>query len=120
MQRLFVPPLPAFGAVAATAVLLIVVGRVVPFTGQDRGVHYRGQDSLREVEIIADDVTGRARPGKNALVVAVLSRGTVAIRLEESGDRTRVELSDGRRVWVATKATRPLPLTRGDSGEVAK
>jgi hypothetical protein len=93
-------PWPALGALAATAVLVIVVARLLPFGGTGGEIQFRGAPTALKVEIIADGVIARARPGDDQPAVAALSRGTVAKRLEESGEWTRIELPDGRRVWV--------------------
>lgn len=97
--RIIAQPWPALGAVAATALLVLVITRLLPGGGGDVG--FRGPVSgVQKVEVVADNVIARARPSENEAVVATLGRGTIATELEQSGDWTRIELPDGRRVWV--------------------
>lgn len=96
----FRPRWPALGALAATAVVILAVTRFVFLGDRPAEVQFRGVQDAPRVEIIADQVPGRARPGDGEPIVATLSRGTVAIRLEESAGWTRLQLADGRRVWV--------------------
>ena len=56
------------------------------------------------VQVSGDNVSARTRPSDDEPVVATLGRGTVATKLEESGDWTRIEMLDGRRVWVRADA----------------
>ncbi|MBI4516270.1 MAG: zf-HC2 domain-containing protein [Deltaproteobacteria bacterium] len=100
-------PWPAVGAIAASAAVVILVVRFVPFGGDE--IQFRGVSGLTKVEVIADEVIARARPSENEPVVATLGRGTMATRVEEIGDWTRIELADGRRMWVRAAALSRLP-----------
>jgi anti-sigma factor RsiW len=100
-RHILARPWPTLGAVAATAVLAIVVVRFVPFGTNARDVGFRGVQEAPRLEVRADSVA-RARPGDDEPILATLSRGTIVTRLEESGEWTRVELADGRRVWMRT------------------
>ncbi len=107
--QIFTQPWPALGAVAAAAVLTIVIARLLP-TGSDVGeIQFRGVPEPRRVEVVSDSVTARARPGDDQPIVATLGRGTVGTRLEDSAEWTRIELRDGRRVWVRSAAVSALP-----------
>jgi SH3-like domain-containing protein len=95
-------------AVAATALLVLVIVRLLPGTD----VQFRGVPRFVKVQVITDSAIARARPSDSEPVVATLSRGTEATRLEQSGEWTRIELPDGRRVWVRSAAVsqpRPTP-----------
>jgi SH3-like domain-containing protein len=98
-------PWPALGAVAATALLVLVIVRFLP-GGAD--VQFRGVPRPAKVEVIADSVIARARPSDAEPIVATLGRGTQVTQLEQSGEWTRIELADGRRVWVRSHAVKPL------------
>jgi len=104
----FRPRWPALGALAATAVVILLVTRFVPFGNRGDEVQFRGIEATQRVEIIADKAPGRARPGENEPILVQLSRGSVATRLEESGRWTRIQLPDGRRVWVRSAEVSPL------------
>jgi len=98
-------PWPALGAVAVTALLVLVIVRFLP-GGAD--VQFRGIPGPVKVEVIANSVIARARPSDAEPIVATLGRGTQATQLEQSGGWTRIELPDGRRVWVRSQAVTPL------------
>jgi hypothetical protein len=59
-RRFLTQPLPAFGALAASAMLLVVVTRFIPFGGSDEDVRYRGREARVEVEVI--ERRSRPRP----------------------------------------------------------
>jgi len=107
--RIRVQPWPALGAVAATALLVLVIVRFLP-GGAD--VQFRGVPRPTKVQVIADNVIARARPSDEEPIVATLGRGTQATPLEESGGWTRIELPDGRRVWVRSQVVMPLHDSR--------
>ena len=67
---------------------------------QTGDVQFRGVSAAPDMHVVADNVTARARPADDEPVVATLGRGTVGKKLSESGQWTRIELADGRRVWV--------------------
>jgi len=94
-------PWPALGAVAATVVLVLVVTRFLP---NGENIQFRGTSGPPKVEVIVDGVIAHARPGADQPIIGTLARGTTANWLEESGEWTRVELPDGRRVWVGSAA----------------
>src|SRR5262249_48951924 len=94
-------PWPALAAVAAMAVLVIAVARLQPLAPNAGSVGFRGVPPAQELAVGADAV-GRAHPDDEEPIVATLSRGTIVTRLEASGEWTRVQLADGRRVWVRT------------------
>lgn len=103
-------PWPALGLVAATAMLMVVVARVVP-TGESAGVRLRGGVEPVQVEVAVGSVAAHARPGEGQPVVATLSGGTFAIQLEQQQGWTRIQLADGRRVWVQTTAIAQVRAT---------
>lgn len=88
-------------ALAAAAALLITVVRFATPMGPDNQV--RDLVPAAAVEVVTDTV-GYARPAAGEPIVATLPRGSVGRWLEVSGEWTRIELADGRRVWVATTA----------------
>jgi len=102
-------PWPALGAVAATALLVLVIVRLLPGGAE---VQFRGVPRSAKVQVIADNVIARARPSDEEPIVATLGRGTQATQLEESGGWTRIELPDGRRVWVQSQVVMPLHDSR--------
>ena len=105
--RLIAQPWPAVGAVAAIALLVLVIAHVLP--GGRNDVGFRGFASrARKVEVIADNVAARARPSDDEPIVATLGRGMEATQLEQSGEWMRIELPDGRRVWVRSGDLRRL------------
>ncbi len=105
-----VRPAATGGLVAATALLLIVAARLLPVqTGETL---YRGLSATAQIEIVADDVAARTRPSRTEAVVAVLRRGTIARHLEASAGWVRIELSDGRRVWVEARDVLPFEPNR--------
>jgi len=93
-------PWPAVGMLTATAMLAVVVARLLPSGGSGDGIRYRSIAGTAQVAVMADDVVAQARPGDDQAAVVTLTRGTVASRLEESNEWTRIQLTDGRRVWV--------------------
>jgi anti-sigma factor RsiW len=93
-------PWPMLGTVAAMAMLAVVIVRVLPARDATSGVLFRGVPEPPQFTISADAVAGRAHPGDDQPIVVTLQRGMMVQRLEQSGDWTRVELADGRRVWV--------------------
>lgn len=93
-------PWLAAGMLAATAMLAVVVTRLLPSGGSRDDIRYRGSAGTAQVAVLADDVVAQARPGNDQALVVTLKRGTVASRLEESNEWTRIQLADGRRVWV--------------------
>lgn len=102
------PRWAAIGAVAATALVVLAVARFVPVGDQRGDVQFRGTTNLPQIEVIADNAPARARPGNNEAIVLQLPRGTVATRLEESGKWSRIQLADGRRVWVESAAVKQV------------
>jgi anti-sigma factor RsiW len=105
--RIQVQPWPALGAVAATALLVLVVVRFLPGRAD---VQFRGIPGPLKVQITTDSAIARARPSDAEPLVATLGRGTQATRLAQSGEWTRIELPDGRRVWVRSAEVSDLPL----------
>lgn len=95
-------PWPAAGLVAATALALVVIAGLLPRGSSD--LRARGAPAPVKFEVVVDAVAAHARPGDDEPIVATLSRGTVVNRLEESKGWTRIELPDGRRVWVRSGA----------------
>jgi anti-sigma factor RsiW len=94
-------PWPAL-AVAATVVLVVGVGRFLLFGTNPGELGFRGVPQAPQLEVRADAAAARARPDDDEPILATLSRGTLVTRLEESGEWTRVQLPDGRRVWMRT------------------
>lgn len=88
-------------ALVAAAALLITVVRFATPMGPDKQV--RDLVPAAAVEVVTDTV-GYARPAAGEPIVATLPRGSEGRWLEVSGEWTRIELADGRRVWVATTA----------------
>jgi anti-sigma factor RsiW len=86
-------------ATAAALVLAIGITRFVLPSGQIQEMRGRSGEHVVAIEITADTV-GRARPALDEPVVERIARGTQAQWLETSGEWTRIELADGRRVWV--------------------
>ena len=103
-------PWPALGAVVAAVALVLVAGRFLPVGKRTGDVQLRGPGGRepRRVAVVADNTVARARPGDDQAVVATLGHGTVANGLEESGEWTRIELPDGRRVWVRSAGVAPV------------
>ena len=93
-------PWPAMGLLAATAILVVVVARLLPSGGSGDDIRYRSLSGTPQVVVMADGVVARARPGDDQAAVVTLERGTVASRLEEANEWARIQLADGRRVWV--------------------
>jgi anti-sigma factor RsiW len=93
-------PWPAVGMLVATAMLAVVVARLLPSGGSGDDIRYRSIAGTAQVAVLADGVVAQARPGDDQAAVVTLKRGTVASRLEESNAWTRIQLADGRRVWV--------------------
>jgi hypothetical protein len=91
---------PAFSAVALAALVLVVGAQLLSRARDAAEFQLRGVGDAPSVEVIEDGVVGRARPADDQPAVAVLARGTTGTPLEESGGWTRIELPDGRRVWV--------------------
>jgi len=102
---------PALGMLTATAVLAVVVARLLPSGGSGNDIRYRSVAGTAQVAIVADDVVARARPGNDQAAVVTLERGTVASHLEESNDWTRIQLADGRRVWVRSTQVARIDAT---------
>lgn len=118
--RLVLQPWPALGAVAAMVLVVLIVARFLPGRGAD-DVQVRGVEPALQVEVMAETVIARARPSEDEPIVATLVRGTVARPLEQSDEWTRIELFDGRRVWVRSVQLsgvlpRPLREGRGEGG----
>jgi len=88
-------------ALAAVAVLVLAIGitRFIQPSNQLQEMHARSGERVEMVEITAD-TPGRARPALDEPAVLRVARGTQARWLETSGEWTRIELTDGRRVWV--------------------
>jgi len=90
-------------ATAAVVVLVIGVARLMLPGAQWQEMRVRSGERAVVVEVTAATV-GRARPAVDEPIVLRLTRGTHAQWLEAAGDWTRIELADGRRVWVETRA----------------
>jgi hypothetical protein len=88
-------------ALAAVAVLVLAIGltRFIQSTNQLPQMRARSGEQVEMVEITVD-TPGRARPALDEPVVLRVAHGTRARWLEASGEWTRIELADGRRVWV--------------------
>ena len=95
-------PWPAAALVAVTALAIVVIAGLLPTGRSDMGI--RGVSAPVKFEVVVEGVPAHARPGDDEPVVATLSRGTLVNRLEEAQGWTRVELPDGRRVWVRSGA----------------
>ena len=104
-------PWPAVGMVVATAMLVVVVARLLPSSGSGADIRYRSIAGTAQVAVLADDVVAQARPGDDQAAITALKRGTVASRLEESNEWTRIQLADGRRVWVRSTQVAPIDAT---------
>ena len=104
LRETLMPNVWAGSALAATAALVLALGvsRLMQPAGPAEEMRLRGAQPGVTVEIAADTV-GRVRPSAAEPVVAQLERGTQARRLEASNGWTRIELADGRRVWVQTE-----------------
>lgn len=98
------PRWPIVSALGATAVLILVITRLVPLGPPAGEVQFRSGGIAPQVEVTADNVPARARPDEQEPLVVTLPRGTVATRLEASAEWTRLQLNDGRRVWVRSDA----------------
>jgi hypothetical protein len=104
--RAFVTPSrwpPAALATATAIVLAIGVSRLLLPGAQFQEMRGRGAGHIVTVEVTTD-TAGHARPAVSEPVVVPLPRGTRARFLETAGDWTRLELTDGRRVWVQKQA----------------
>jgi hypothetical protein len=88
-------------ALAAAAVLVLAIGitRFIQPSNQLREMRARSGERVEMIEITAD-TPGHVRPAADEPVVVRVARGTQARWLETSGEWTRIELADGRRVWV--------------------
>ena len=104
LRETLMPNVWAGSALAATAALVLALGvsRLMQPAGPAEEMRMRGAQPGVTVEI-ATDTVGRVRPSAAEPVVAPLARGTQARRLEASNGWTRIELADGRRVWVQTE-----------------
>ena len=111
IARSLARPWPALGLVAATAMLMVVIVRMLPTGGEPEGVRFRGGGEPLRVEVVVGSVAAQGRPGDGQPVIATLSGGTVATRLEQQPGWTRIELEDGRRVWVRTAEIAPVRAT---------
>ena len=83
----------------AAALIALAVWRLAPVSNDDEVV-VRGGTAAVQIEITNQSIEGRARPHAHEPVVAVLAHGHVVTRLREANGWTRVELEDGRRVWL--------------------
>jgi len=101
LRELLTPTVWPRAALAAAAVLVLAIGitRFIQPSSQPQQMHARSGEQVEIVEITAD-TPGRARPAFDEPVVLRVARGTQARWLEASGEWTRIELADGRRVWV--------------------
>ncbi len=107
-------PLPALSAIAMTVVVLALGVRLIPGVHRADEAINRGPAAQPVAEVAVDRVAARARPGEDQLIVATLARGTRVKPLEQSGQWTRAELSDGRRVWI--RAASLETVSRQDRG----
>ncbi|MFI5366277.1 MAG: zf-HC2 domain-containing protein [Candidatus Binatia bacterium] len=104
LGALLTPSLWPRAALATATAIVLTVGVVrwlSPMT-QLQEMHMRSAEPSATVEVTADTVA-RARPDLNEPVVLQLTRGTHAHWLETSGEWSRIELTDGRRVWVQSR-----------------
>jgi Putative zinc-finger len=113
VRDVFTPGMWPRAAWAAVAVLVLAIG-VSRFVGS--GVEYsqprpRSAGQVALVEVTAD-TPGYARPAADEPVVLQLGRGTRARWLETAGTWTRIELADGRRVWLESKKVVHVPNKR--------
>lgn len=97
-EELFAPRLVPLGALA-TLLLVFGVLRVLSSGGGDELRQARDVAALPVVELVRE-TTGHARPDAAEPIVAQLAAGTKAQRVEGNEQWTRLELDDGRRVWV--------------------
>jgi len=107
---LFRPGMWPRAAWAMAAVLVLAIG-ASRFVGS--GVDYqqsraRSAEQVALVEVTAD-TPGHARPSADEPVVLQLARGTRGRRLETAGMWTRIELADGRRVWLQSTMVVNVP-----------
>ena len=94
------PRWAAVATLSAVAALVMTVARFAPTTEHSGDVQFRGAAPRERVEVISATAAGRPRPGDSEPILVILERGTVGVQLEAVRDWTRVELADGRRVWV--------------------
>lgn len=87
--------------IALATVLLFAIG-LSRFVGSNAEYEDRQVRDLVPAAIVEllNDTQGYARPDRHEPIVAQLARGTQARWIENSEGWTRIELLDGRRVWV--------------------
>jgi hypothetical protein len=109
-RDLFTPGMWPRAAWAAAAVLVLAIGvsRFVGSRGDYQQSRARSAEQVALVEVTAD-TPGHARPAADEPVVLQLARGTRARWLETAGMWTRIELADGRRVWLQSKMVMKVP-----------
>lgn len=101
VRALFMPALWPRTAFAALGILVLTIGVsqfvAPPVTTEIDRVRDAGPKGTVEVSVT---IAGYARPAVDEPVVVQLARGTRARWLETADEWTRIELADGRRVWV--------------------
>jgi predicted anti-sigma-YlaC factor YlaD len=104
LREFLTPNVWAGAALAAAMALVLAVGvtRFLSPSGPYEDMRVRNATRPAPVEITTDTV-GRPRPAADEPVVVELPSGTQGQWLEASGEWTRIELEDGRRVWVESK-----------------
>ncbi len=110
VRALLTPALWPRAALAAVGVLVLAIGvtRFVASRVSIEGDRVRGAERVAAVEITADTAS-YARPALDEPIVVQLARGTRARWLEAEGEWTRIELEDGRRVWVPRQSVTAAP-----------
>jgi anti-sigma factor RsiW len=105
VRDLLTPRLWTGAALAATLAVIVAVGvsHFVSPSGPYEEMRVRDATHAAGVEVTTDTV-GRPRPSADEPALVELSRGTQARWLEANGEWTRIELADGRRVWVDSQA----------------
>ncbi len=110
LSDLLTPKVWTGAAFAAAMALVIAIGvsRFTSPSGPDEEMRVRNATQAVTAEVTTDTV-GRPRPSADEPVLVELSRGTQARWLEAQGNWTRIELADGRRVWVPSAAVARIP-----------
>jgi hypothetical protein len=109
------PHLPALSrlslpAAAVVAVLLLFVAlRWLPAENRATEAGFRAFGTARQVRVLNDGVTARARPGEDQPVIVTLAHGSSGRFLQTDREWTRIELPDGRRVWVRSAEVELVP-----------
>ncbi len=104
LRARFTPALFPTAAVAAAALAVALgVSRFMVRPADIAPDQVRDASGGAMVEL-STDIAGYARPAVDEPVVVQLVRGTRGRRLESTDQWTRIELADGRRVWVPSRS----------------